>query len=455
MTLALDRRPLLVDHHGERFAVPRPAIPELGVPGTRHWSGYILLDEVVPELIGTRALETFDRMRRSDGTIKALLRALKGPLLSAQIDVDPASEDAQDVAIRDFVRWNLFEGLSHTFKRHLREALTSLDFGFSVFELCWDDRVVEGEQRVVLKKIAPRLQRTIWRWHLARDGGLISVEQNLFVSEGESGYATIPVEKLAVYVNEQEGANWTGQSVLRPAYKHWWMKDQFEKFQAIGAERFSVGIVEVKVGLDQSDDAAALTRAEEIGAGIRAHEKGNVALPNDWSFELKGVDGRPYDLLGPIEYHDLAILRSIHAQFLALGAKGQGSNAMSQDQSSFFLQQERSIADDTADVVNRFIIPKLVDFNWSGVTKYPKLVFRKIETREIEKYFTAIAVLAGQRLLTADDPTEDELRSIAGLPPHDKTTARTRPAPSPAPQPQPAGQPPGTEPPPSPDGGAA
>lgn len=452
MTVAAERRPLIVDRHGERFALPRPALPELGVPGTRHWAGYILLDEVVPELTGMRALETFDRMRRSDGTIKALLRALKGPLLSAQIDVDAASDDAQDVSIRDFVRWNLFEGLSHTFKRHLREALTNLDFGFSVFELCWDDRVVDGEQRVVLKKIAPRLQRTIWKWHLARDGGLISVEQNLFVSEGEGGYAKIPVEKLAVYVNEQEGANWTGQSVLRPAYKHWWMKDQFEKFQAIGAERFSVGIVEVKVGADQDDDAAALQRAEDIGAGIRAHEKGNVALPHDWGFELKGVDGRPYDLLGPIEYHDLAILRSVHAQFLALGAKG-GSNAMSSDQSSFFLQHERAIAEDTADVVNRFIIPKLVDSNWSGVTKYPKLVFRKIETREIEKYFNAISVLAGQRLITPDDPTEEDLRSIAGLPPHDKTTARERPTPAPAPQPQLAGQKPGTEPPP--DGGAA
>jgi len=70
---------------------------------------------------------------------------------------------------------------------------------------------------------------------------------------------------------------------------------------------------------------------------------------------------------------------------------------------------------------------------------------RKIETRELEKYFNALSVLAGQRLLTPDDPTENELRGLAGLRPHDKSTARERPV-SPPPAPQPAGQPPGTKP---------
>ena len=432
------------------FAPTRPALPELGVPGTHHWGGYLILDENVPELTASRALDTYDRMRRSDGTIKAMLRALKLPLRAASWEIEPASSERADAEVGAFVRWNLFEGLSHSFRSHLRQALTHLDFGFAVFELVWGEpREIDGRLRVPLKKIAPRLQRTITQWDLARDGGLKGVTQSLYGSGNDVGSVYIPIEKLAVYVHEQEGANWTGESVLRPAYKHWWMKDNFYRFQAIGAERFSVGIVEVKVGPDDSADTNAMERAEKIGENIRAHEKGNVALPHDWEFELKGVTGKPYDLLPPIEHHDLAILRSVHAQFLALGAQAEGSHALSGDQSSFFLMHERAIADDVADVVNRYVIPKLVDLNWTGLTRYPRLVVRKIETRELEKYFNALATVTGQRLITPDDPTEHELRALVGLPPHDKTTARERPA-TPPPQPQPQGQRPGTKPPPAP-----
>lgn len=429
------------------FAPARSALPEIGVPGTHHWGGYIVLDENVPELTSARALDTYDRMRRSDGTIRAMLRALKLPLRSASWEIDAATADNIDLAIAAFVRWNLFKGLSHSFRSHLRQALTHLDFGFAAFELVWGEpRVIEGQTRVPLRKIAPRLQRTIAKWDIARDGGLNGVTQTLYGSGNQVGSVYIPITSLALYVHEQEGANWSGESVLRPAYKHWWMKDNFYRFQAIGAERFSVGIVEVKIGENAEDESAALDRAEKIGENIRAHEKGNVALPHDWGFALRGVDGKPYDLLPPIEHHDLAILRSVHAQFLALGAKPEGSAALSGDHSSFFLMHERAIADDISDVVNRFVIPKLVDANFAGVTDYPQLVVRKIETRSLETYFNALATVTGQRLITPDDPTEAELRSLVGLPPHDKTTARKSPVAAP-PQPQPAGQRPGTEPP--------
>lgn len=449
-------RELLVDRHGRHFAASAPALPEIGVPGTRHWGGYLVPDELVPELTDARAIGTYDRMRKSDPTVKAMLRALKSPLLSAQWEIDQSSDDAQDAQIADFVRWNLFEGLTHSFKHHIREALTCLDFGHSVFELVWNDvRPIDGVLRYTLKKIAPRLQRTITGWTLARDGGVINIRQSLVGSGTDAGYATIPIDKLAIYVNEQEGAYWKGQSVLRPVYKPWFKKDFLEKLQMISAERFAVGVVVVKVGADQSDDKAALDRAEAIGESIRAHEKGNVALPSDWTFELAGLDaGKQFDFDKAIENADLQILRSAHAQFLALGTGGEGSNAMSADQSSFFLQHERAIADDLIEVMNRFVIPKLVDLNWSGVRKYPRLNVRKLETRQLEKYFNAIAVLIGQRAITPDDPTEDELRALAGLRPHDKATARERSAPAPAPQPQPEGQRPGTEPPPANGGGA-
>lgn len=488
---------------------PRPESSEIGAPGTRHWSGIITTDEYNPELTGSRALDVFERMRRSDGTVQGTLRALKLPILSAESEIDPASADAVDVEIATFVRWNFFEGLTHSWAGHLRQALTCVDFGFSVFELVWgeprrdifvptaplesrdlfalhgqlekiqaliDQPAFDGERiaaeaakerllarygrtgtgfdrpMVWLRKIAPRLQRTIHQWKLARDGGLESIRQNLFGSSPGDGFVDIPVEKLAVYVHDQEGANWTGMSALRPAYKHWFIKDQLYRFQAMNAERFGVGIPVVTVGPDDSGDTQKMDRAEAIGEGVRAHEKGNVTLPHDWKFMIAGIEGQVLDLEPAIRAHDSAITRSVLANFLSLGEKREGSHALSGDQSSFFLMAERALADELCDVVNRFVIPKLVDANWSGVTKYPRLAIRKIETRELEKFFNALATAAGQQLITPDDPTENELREMAGLRPLDRQTARERVTPAPAPQPQPEGQRPGTEPPPG-DGG--
>lgn len=490
-----------------RFAPATPSRRELGAPGTKHWAGRIATEEYVPELQGSRAFDVYERMRRADAMCKAVLRALKLPILQASSEIDPASDDRADHEIAAFVRWNLFEGLSHSWRSHMRQGLTCLDFGFSVFEHVWaeprsslfipakplsiddlyairgqlrkvealiDSSTFDGEREaaeaakarllerygragtrfdrpvVVLKKIAPRLQRTIAEWELAEDGGLIKIKQKLFGTGAGRDTAEIPVGKLVLYVNEQEGANWTGQSVLRPAYKHWFVKDQLYRIQAINAERFGVGIPIVTVGPDDSADTEKMDRAEEIGEGVRAGEKVNVTLPHDWKFTLDGIAGKALDLEPIIRHHDRGIALSVLAHFLSLGATSEGSNALSGDQSSFFFLSLRGLADEMSDVVNRYVIPKLVDANWSGVTRYPKLAIRKIETRDLESFFNALGTAAGQKLITPDEVLETELREIAGLPPRDPTTARARAGAAPAPRPQPKGELPGTKPAPVP-----
>lgn len=233
----------------------RPATSEVGAPGNTFFNGFIKTDEYVPELIGARGLDVFERMRRSDGATQATLRSMKLPLLSADWDVEPASSDPRDIEIADRFAENLFEGMSMTFIDHLRQLLTHLEFGFYVGETVWEIRrdvpaptavlefvareaIAAGatfkapaprtffmwtgkfaatEPLVNLRKIAPRLQRTITKWNLARDGGLQSVTQRVY---GQNPIdVEIPVSKLLVFVNEKEGANWYGKSVLRPGYK--------------------------------------------------------------------------------------------------------------------------------------------------------------------------------------------------------------------------------------------
>lgn len=425
---------------------PAPDLPELGAPGTNFYRGFLRTDEYVPELVGRAGLDVFEKMRRSDGTVAGTLRAIKLPILGAEWTVIPGSDgaSASGKEIADKLADNFFNRMSMPWKEHIRQTLTHLDFGFYVCELVWE---ATADGFFSIRKFAPRLQRTIIRWNLADDGGLETVTQQAF--SGTPKTVDIPVEKLAIFTHEKEGANWMGVSALRPAYKHWFIKDQLYRIQAIAAERHGVGIPVMKLPPEKDDDKT-MSRAEDILVGVRSHERGYVVEPDGYAFRIEGMgQGRAMDVQPMVDHHDSRIPLAMLAQFLLTALTTGGSNAMSEDHSSFFMLAERAVADHIADVHNRYVIPQWVTFNYGEVEKLPQLKVARIETRDLEKFVNALATAAGQKLITPDDGLEAAIRDLGGLPALDTATARSI-VPAPAPQPQPSGQKPGTEPPPAP-----
>ena len=195
-----------------------------------------------------------------------------------------------------------------------------------------------------------------------KEGGLAGIQQNVW-NDSTYKQVVIPVDKLLVFTMEREGSDYRGQSILRAAYKHWYMKNELYKIDAIAAERHGVGLAVFKVPpLITADEEK---RVEDIGTRLHAHEKSYIAIPQSYEFDLKGVVGSLHPTVRSIEHHDLQIVRSILAQFINLGAGDVGSYALSQDQSGFFLMALRSVASNICDTVNHYAIPQLVDFNWN------------------------------------------------------------------------------------------
>src|SRR5690606_24785654 len=109
--------------------------------------------------------------------------------------------------------------------KHLHHALAMLPYGHAYFEQVY--RYDESTGRLYLRKLAPRPQSTIMRINVALDGGLESIEQTSAagVVHTVRGSVTlpppIPVSRLVAYVRDPEPGDWLGESILRPAYKHW------------------------------------------------------------------------------------------------------------------------------------------------------------------------------------------------------------------------------------------
>lgn len=411
----------------------KPQLGEMGATGTALFGGVLSDTEYLPDLQGERGAQAYERMRSSDGQVKGSLLACELPYHSAYWDIQPGTSDAQGRYIADYVRDNLFEGMTSTWDNTLHHILLMLVFGFSPAEKVFE--LEGGYYR--WRKWAPRMPRTISKWKLDPEGGLLGVTQRAWRinPDGYNGTyqeSEIPVEKLLIFTYEKEGSNFTGRSLLRAAYKHWWYKNTLYAIDGIAAERHGVGLPTFTYPRGASDDEK--NAIKRIGERLHAHERAYVSLPDGLGFDLKGVSGQLHDIKGSIEHHDVQIARSILAQFLNLGT-GAGSYALSEDQSGFFLMALKALGNNICDTINRYAIRQLVDYNWE-VQRYPKLTVSDLDSFNVTGIADAVTKLVTAGLILPDNYIEAELRRRMHLPAMRNPGAeRPRPVPQLAPVP--------------------
>lgn len=382
---------------------------EIGATGTVILGGIIQDDEYNNELNGTARYEIVDKMRKSDATVRASLLVVKLPLLSANWFMQPASDDKRDIEISDTVQWNLKEAMSVSWDEFLREALLYLDFGHYVFEKLWRVDEYNGRQITVLDKLAARLPRTIYRWET--EDGQPGITQHTL----EKGYVSIPNEKLLKLTNEKEGSNQYGQTILRAAYKHWYIKDNLYKIDAIAHERQGLGIPYVKPPTNAGKTDKA--KARELIQNIRANEKGYLDIPEGW--EVGFLDMKSSTTRNPentIKHHDRQIPKSVLAQFLELGAGSVGSYALQEGQGDLFMLAEQSYANYIRDALQKSVVKQIVDMNYDNVKSYPKLMYERIGTIDVGTLSTALQRFMQAGVLEPDDELERYVRNVSQLP---------------------------------------
>lgn len=419
------------------YATSRPLWwPELG-------------EETTPELIWPLSVEVYDRMRRQDAQVMSVLRAVTLPIRRTTWRVDPAGcrpEVVQLVAADLALPVKGEDGppLNRTRDRfswvqHLRLALLMLSYGHSFFEQQY--RIVDGQAR--LRKLGWRPPRSISRIDVAADGGLKAIHQYPVTRGPEP---KIDVDRLVAYVNDREGGNWTGASLLRPAYKFWLLKDRALRTQAQTLERNGLGIPVATAGPYEDDLMDPVERAErekaevaanaQLAAAVRGGDNAGVGLRNGAKLELVGVSGRLPDAEPVIRYYDEQIARAVLAHFLNLGTET-GSWALGSTFADFFTLSLQTVAQDIADVASQHIVEDLVDVNWGEQEPAPRVVFDEIGSRH-PATAEAIKLLTDCGAITPDEVLEQHVRTTYGLPAADPSTARQAPTPTPPAQPSPA-----------------
>jgi len=405
-------------------------------------------EEETPELQWPRNVDVYDRMRRQDAQVISVLRAVTLPIRRTAWRIDPngarpevAQQVADDLGL-DLVGDDPNRKILRTRDRfswtdHLRLSLLMLPFGHSMFEQVYR---IDDTGLARLRKLAWRPPKTISRIDVASDGGLVAIEQHGGMS-GTGGNPRIGVDRLVVYVNDREGGNWLGQSLLRPAYKYWLLKDRLLRVQAQTVDRNGLGVPvyeasEIHDSVTGTDRASRekdeIAEGLKLARGFRSGDNAGAAIPHGAKLILKGVEGVLPDADKPIRYYDEQIARAVLAHFLNLGTET-GSWALGSTFADFFTLSLQTVAMQIADATTQHVIEDLVDLNWGPEEPAPRLVFDEIGSRH-PATAESIRALITCGALTADGPLESHLRTIYGLPQADPSTARAVP-PQPPPTP--------------------
>ncbi|MBT9151259.1 MAG: hypothetical protein DDT40_01447 [candidate division WS2 bacterium] len=161
-----------------------------GVEGTTLYGGRIGEPLVTSEILSDDYLadwtySTVTKMRRSDGMVAALLRAVSLMIRGADWEVRAASDEPGDLEIAAFVEenlWRVWDGF-------ISQALLYLPYGFMLFEVLWEARDWKPEgkaarQALQWKRLAPRMPWTVDQWGM-EEGTLAKVVQ--LAQAGDTG----------------------------------------------------------------------------------------------------------------------------------------------------------------------------------------------------------------------------------------------------------------------------
>jgi len=358
---------------------------------------------------------------RHDPQLHAVLQAYCLPIMRANWTLDPAGckakvvqHCADDLGVgilgqdnnpgpgrRRGVVWH----------RHLRQALyDQLVYGHQPFERRY--RYDPGDKLFHLDNLGPRMPWTLAQIRLNPDSTVSEIVQT-------TQARPIPADRLVWYVNNLEGSNWAGISMLRAAFGAWLLKHETWRVHATSIRRFGMGVpgVEAPPGATQ----AQVQQAQMMASAMRAGDQAGVGLPQGFKPFLMGLSGSVPDALAFINYLDQAMAKMALAGLIDLGATRTASRALGETFMNLFLLSLQGVADELATVATSGwpgmpgILTGLVDVNFGEDEPVPRLVCNDVG-ENYEATADAIAALVTAKALTPDTDLDAWIRKTWRLP---------------------------------------
>lgn len=404
-----------------------PKGKETGTTGTTVLGGIIRDEDYNLEWRGQKRYSIPDKMSKSDGTVAAGLRMVKLPLMSAEYTVEPADDSELRKQQAKYCQSQLMN-MQYSFTYYLNHVLRMLNYGVFPFEKVWGRTLLpNGMQGVGVAKLAPRHPRTILEWHADKHGNPTGMLQQTMDDRFNFEQVFIHDRDTLIFTNEQEGADVQGTSILRPAYKHWWIKQGMESVDAVAKEKRGMGIDTVAL-TDQADDDDKAAFEASLQT-IRTHERNYMVYRADkGEYKIEGVgESATLDTIQTIELHDVRILRAMLAEFIS--NEGNSQFRTTKDKSEITMMSIAAYGKNILETHDRDLFRQLIDWNWGpqDPDMYPQLRHSRLDTRDVGQLATALTSLTSGGIVLPTPEMEQEMLELLELPP--RVDAETNPIP--------------------------
>jgi len=368
----------------------------------------------------------YNKMRKGDYQVKRMLNVLKGPIRSAKFRYFPVDTKDEEQKKQAMFKTRFYR--QHPIKRWediISEILLKLDFGFSYFEPT--SHTVEDPDLgaiVTLKDLGYIKQTTITKW-VRKAGELVAIEQQYSDQNGESATVEIPIEDLIMFINDREGDNYKGVSVLRSAYGSWVRKDLYLKLDMIGLERMAIGtpiVFAPKSLLNNRQDNEYLF---ETVRKYLANEQAGIVLDDRLKegFEILKGEYKSDAIDSSIKREDMGMLDSILASFLSIGTGRAGGNAQNEGQMEMFLNSLLFIAESIANILDD-LAHRYYVINFGEPEVRLNMDISGIANNDLKREMEVIRGYVTADIIRGDVILESFIRNRLGLPGKDEATER-------------------------------
>lgn len=401
--------------------------------------------EYLPDLMGSKGIRTMEAML-NDATYGAIVFVVTSIFRSLEWEVsvpEGGDTDPDLMRKRDYLEHALFYDLGDpndldsqaSFDDLVQMAVTSFWWGYSLVypQIRRRKDGLHGIGRLI--QISPN---TIKDWVINEPLGNVTgvVQQNptTFVE------TTIPREEYLHFKTLPASGSPEGRSFFRSSYKSWYRREKLQTTESILAERgtgFPVVIADKKFKEDAANgdkaSAAIVQQLEALPSQVRQNSRSGVCI---WTDNYRDSDGKMtnvprikfefapvgksnnVDFRAAIRDYDMAIVRSVMAQFLFNGSGDTGSRAMDESQTSTFMQSINGMAEIIAGVINRQMVSRLWKLNgWQDDEMRPFVRHNgtdKDNLHQLGSYIQSLSA-AGAAIFPNQD-VQNYLLSLAGIP---------------------------------------
>jgi len=380
-----------------------------------------------------KRFQTYTKMD-NDSSVFVIRDSINKAKQTAEVVCVPYTENKKkkpskrDQQIAQIIEKNLFEMINDWRHRFQENITLYVRDWFSLFEYRFEqnqdwNRYMQLE-RISAESIEKRETQDGKPW----------ITQMLKYSKAKTNEAdvnvwkntiSIPAEKLLLFNINAEWQNYEWTSLYRKIVRDRYFKDKFETLDWIFQERFCVPPVKVKIPRGTADNKQE--QYLEIAQNLYSSDHWAVVelydanLEWNWvlpvvQYEVMKNDYADTRIDERIKRYDQNIKDVFYAQFLYLWKSEKWSYWMAWASKDFYMQAISSLLEYDLDIINQYIIPKIMVMNWFDVNRQPRLEFRKLWFVNTPQFSDNIDKLMSVKAITPTIETENYIREVVWLP---------------------------------------